>query len=58
VLRRVELTVTEAPAERVRMHNIMLIPSRGATVTVARRKVRGPASEPPRSETSGATSAR
>ena len=54
VLRRVELTVTEAPAERVRMHNIMLIPSRGATVTVARRKVPGSASGSPRGDTSGA----
>ena len=57
VLRRVELTVTEAPAERVRMHNIMLVPSRGATVTVARRKARGSASDSPRGETSDAAPA-
>jgi len=53
----VELTVTEAPAERVRMHNIMLVPSRGATVTVARRKERGSASDSPRGETSDAAPA-
>ncbi|MCA1569502.1 MAG: cytochrome P450 [Chloroflexi bacterium] len=57
VLRRVELTVTEAPAERVRMRHITLVPSRGATVTVARRKVRGSASGSPLGETSGVTPA-
>ncbi len=57
VLRRMELTVTEAPAERVRMHNIMMIPGRGAMVTVARGRARGPASESPPGETSGAAPA-
>ena len=54
VLRRVELAVTEAPAERVRMRHITLVPGRGATVTVARRKVPGSASGSPRGDTSGA----
>jgi hypothetical protein len=54
VLRRMELAVTEAPAERVRMRHITLVPGRGATVTVARRKVPGSASGSPRGDTSGA----
>ena len=57
VLRRVELSVTDAPAERVRMHNIMLVPGRGATVTVARRKVWGQPSGSLGGKTSGAASA-
>jgi cytochrome P450 len=54
VLRRVELAVTEAPAERVHMRHITLVPSRGATVTVARRKEPGSVSGSPHGETSDA----
>ncbi len=52
VLRRVELAVTDAPAERARMRHVTLAPGRGGSISVVRRKVAGSA----RGSALGATS--